>query len=81
VNHALLIFIRCRLQQLVQTFQVAHPWHGDKMVAPELTAFALDPALLMALAGRAELCPEAPVRAEGDEPSRLFPLPDTQATL
>jgi hypothetical protein len=47
--------------QLVQLFQVAHSWHGDKMVAPKLAAFALDAIFFVTFAGRAELRMKAPV--------------------
>jgi len=51
VIQAGLLLIGSRLQKPVQLFQVAHPWHGDKVIAPKLAAFALDAALLVAFAG------------------------------
>src|ERR1035437_5631931 len=43
------------------------------MVAAEVTAFSLNAALLMTLAGRAKFGGKAPMRAERHEPHRLLP--------
>ena len=43
------------------------------MVAPEVAAFAFNAALLVPLAGRAELRGKPPMRAERHEPHRLLP--------
>jgi hypothetical protein len=43
------------------------------VVAPEIAAFAFNAALLVPFAGGTEFRSKPPVRAERDEPHRLFP--------
>ena len=69
------------LQKPVQSLQIVHLRHGDKMVAPKLSALALDATLLVTFARRAELRREAPVRTKGNEPRGLFPLMAAQDLL
>ena len=65
--------LRQSSQQLrVQLGKIACRRHGNPVVAPEVAAFTFHAALLVAFAGRAEVSLILPVRAEGDEASRLL---------
>src|SRR5262245_49891919 len=52
--------------------------NGHEMIAAKISSLAFHAALLMPLARRAEGGLELPVRAEGDEPIRLFAPPPAQ---
>src|ERR1700712_2411706 len=59
-------------QQHVQRIEVGHAGDRHEMIAPEVAAFALNAALLMPRARRAELGGKPPMRAERHKPNRLL---------
>src|SRR5664279_3554785 len=81
VKNAPLILLAAVLQIGVQLFQVACFRQGNPVVAPEVSAFALHSALLVATGGVAELALETPVRSKRNEAARLLPLMPTQDPL
>src|ERR1700684_1819324 len=56
-------------------------WNGHPVVAAEVSAFALNPALLVASSRVAELTLKTPVGTEGDEAAGLFALMSAQDAL
>src|ERR1039458_8851671 len=69
------------LQKLIQLWQVEGPGHARSMVPPEISALSFHAPFLVPAPRVAELCPKAPVRAEGNKPRRLFPLVSLQNLL
>ncbi len=76
VQHTGFVGAAAGQQHGVDGLEIGDVRHGDEVVAAEVAAFALDAALLVALARRAELGREAPMRSEGHEPGGLLaPMP------
>jgi hypothetical protein len=65
----------------VQRIQIANLRQRHPVVAPEVAAFALHTALLVASRRITELAQKPPVRTEGDEPTGLFPARSAQHLL
>ncbi len=73
VDHARFIGAAAGQQLRIQRLEVARVRHRHPVIPPELPDLVLDAALLVPLAGRAELRVEPPVRAKRHEPHRLLP--------
>jgi hypothetical protein len=65
----------------VQRRQIVGFRYRDPMVSPKISGFSFHATLLMRLRRRAKLRLKSPVRAEGDEPRRLFPAVSPQDFL
>ena len=80
-QRALFVFLTAGVQQFIQLRQIPRLRHRHQMIAPEVAALVLHPALLVAARRVAELALETPMRPERKEALRLFPLVATQDLL
>jgi hypothetical protein len=73
VEHPRFIFAAAGKQKFIKRIDISHIGNRNQVVAPEVTAFALNAAFFMPFAGRAELGLEAPMRAKCRKAHRLLP--------
>ena len=80
-DQPLFVLLASRQELPVQVREIRRFRHRHPVIAPEVSSFSFDAALLVRLGRRAKLRLESPVRTEGNEASRLFPPMSAQNLL